>query len=183
MKVAIVTMEGYEADDLLGTIAGMAEKKGIDAIILSGDRDLLQLATDHVLIRIPKTRGGKTQIEDYHAKEVLETYQVTPSQIIELKSLMGDTADNIPGIPGVGEKTATKIIAAYGSIENAHEHLEEIKPNKAKESLRDHYDLAVLSKKLATIDTESPVEFSWEDARMENLYTPEAYDYFKTTGI
>ena len=179
MKVAIVTMEGYEADDLLGTIAGMAEKKGIDATILSGDRDLLQLATDHVLIRIPKTKGGKTQIEDYHAKEVLETYQVTPAQIIELKSLMGDTADNIPGIPGVGEKTATKIIAAYGSIENAHEHLEEIKPNKAKESLRDHYDLAVLSKKLATIDTESPVEFSWEDARMGNLYTPEAYDYFK----
>ena len=179
MKVAIVTMEGYEADDLLGTIAGMAEKKGIDATILSGDRDLLQLATDHVLIRIPKTKGGKTQIEDYHAKEVLETYQVTPAQIIELKSLMGDTADNIPGIPGVGEKTATKIIAAYGSIENAHEHLEEIKPNKAKESLRDHYDLAVLSKKLATIDTESPVEFSWEDARMGNLYTLQAYDYFK----
>lgn len=179
MGVAIVTKEGYEADDLLGTIAGMAEKKGMDATILSGDRDLLQLATDHVLIRIPKTKGGKTEVEDYHAKEVLETYQVTPPQIIELKALMGDTADNIPGIPGVGEKTATKIIAAYGSIENAHEHLEEIKPNKAKESLRDHYDLAVLSKKLATIDTESPVEFSWEAARMGNLYTPEAYDYFK----
>ena len=179
MGVAIVTKEGYEADDLLGTIAGMAEKKGMDATILSGDRDLLQLATDHVLIRIPKTKGGKTEVEDYHAKEVLETYQVTPPQIIELKALMGDTADNIPGIPGVGEKTATKIITAYGSIENAHEHLEEIKPNKAKESLRDHYDLAVLSKKLATIDTESPVEFSWEAARMGNLYTPEAYDYFK----
>ena len=179
MGVAIVTKEGYEADDLLGTIAGMAEKKGMDATILSGDRDLLQLATDHVLIRIPKTKGGKTEVEDYHAKEVLETYQVMPPQIIELKALMGDTADNIPGIPGVGEKTATKIIAAYGSIENAHEHLEEIKPNKAKESLRDHYDLAVLSKKLATIDTESPVEFSWEAARMGNLYTPEAYDYFK----
>ena len=179
MGVAIVTKEGYEADDLLGTIAGLAEKKGMDATILSGDRDLLQLATDHVLIRIPKTKGGKTEVEDYHAKEVLETYQVTPPQIIELKALMGDTADNIPGIPGVGEKTATKIIAAYGSIENAHEHLEEIKPNKAKESLRDHYDLAVLSKKLATIETESPVEFSWEAARMGNLYTPEAYDYFK----
>ena len=179
MGVAIVTKEGYEADDLLGTIAGLAEKKGMDATILSGDRDLLQLATDHVLIRIPKTKGGKTEVEDYHAKEVLETYQVTPPQIIELKALMGDTADNIPGIPGVGEKTATKIIAAYGSIENAHEHLEEIKPNKAKESLRDHYDLAVLSKKLATIDTESPVEFSWEAARMGSLYTPEAYDYFK----
>lgn len=96
MGVAIVTKEGYEADDLLGTIAGMAEKKGMDATILSGDRDLLQLATDHVLIRIPKTKGGKTEVEDYHAKEVLETYQVTPPQIIELKALMGDTADNIP---------------------------------------------------------------------------------------
>lgn len=96
MGVAIVTKEGYEADDLLGTIAGLAEKKGMDATILSGDRDLLQLATDHVLIRIPKTKGGKTEVEDYHAKEVLETYQVTPPQIIELKALMGDTADNIP---------------------------------------------------------------------------------------
>ena len=179
MKVAIVTMEGYEADDLLGTIAGMAEKKGIDATILSGDRDLLQLATDHVLIRIPKTKGGKTQIEDYHAKEVLETYQVTPAQIIELKSLMGDTADNIPGIPGVGEKTATKMIVEFGTIENAYVHLEEIKPNKARESLREHYDLAELSKALATINTESPLEYVYEEARLGNLYTLEAYQLCK----
>ena len=179
MKVAIVTMEGFEADDLLGTIAGMAEKKGIDATILSGDRDLLQLATDHVLIRIPKTKGGKTQIEDYHAKEVLETYQVTPAQIIELKSLMGDTADNIPGIPGVGEKTATKMIVEFGTIENAYVHLEEIKPNKARESLREHYDLAELSKALATINTESPLEYVYEEARLGNLYTLEAYQLCK----
>ncbi|MFR2719658.1 MAG: 5'-3' exonuclease H3TH domain-containing protein [Ruminococcus sp.] len=92
---------------------------------------------------------------------------------------MGDTADNIPGIPGVGEKTATKLIVEYGSIENVHEHLEEIKPNKARESLREHYDLAVLSKDLATIRVDSPVEFSWEDAKLENLYTPEAYEMFK----
>ena len=179
MGVAIVTKEGYEADDLLGTIAGLAEKKGMDATILSGDRDLLQLATDHVLIRIPKTKGGKTEVEDYHAKEVLETYQVTPPQIIELKALMGDTADNIPGIPGVGEKTATKMIVQFGSIENAHEHLEEVKPNKAKESLREHYDLAQLSKELATINTDSPLEFSYEKAKVENPYTPEAYELCK----
>ena len=104
----------------------------MDVTIVSGDRDLLQLATDKILIRVPKTRGGKTVIEDYHTAEVLETYQVTPPQIIDLKALMGDTADNIPGIPGVGEKTATKLIVEYGSIENAHEHLEEIKPNKAR---------------------------------------------------
>lgn len=179
MGVTIMSKEGYEADDLLGTVARAAEEKQMDAVILSGDRDLLQLATDHVLIRIPKTKAGKTTIEDYHEKEVLETYQVTPPQIIELKALMGDTADNIPGLPGVGEKTATKIITAYGTIENAYEHLEEIKPNKAKEAFREHFDLAVLSKKLATIDTNSPIEFHWEEAEIGNLYTPEAYEYFK----
>ena len=179
MGVPTVSMEGYEADDLLGTIARRSEEKGMDVTIVSGDRDLLQLATDKILIRVPKTRGGKTVIEDYHTAEVLETYQVTPPQIIDLKALMGDTADNIPGIPGVGEKTATKLIVEYGSIENAHEHLEEIKPNKARESLREHYDLAVLSKYLATIRVDSPVEFSWEDAKLENLYTPEAYEMFK----
>lgn len=179
MGVPTVSMEGYEADDLLGTIARRSEGKGMDVTIVSGDRDLLQLATDKILIRVPKTRGGKTVIEDYHTAEVLETYQVTPPQIIDLKALMGDTADNIPGIPGVGEKTATKLIVEYGSIENAHEHLEEIKPNKARESLREHYDLAVLSKDLATIRVDSPVEFSWEDAKLENLYTPEAYEMFK----
>ena len=179
MGVPTVSMEGYEADDLLGTIARRSEEKGMDVTIVSGDRDLLQLATDKILIRVPKTRGGKTVIEDYHTAEVLETYQVTPPQIIDLKALMGDTADNIPGIPGVGEKTATKLIVEYGSIENAHEHLEEIKPNKARESLREHYNLAVLSKDLATIRVDSPVEFSWEDAKLENLYTPEAYEMFK----
>ena len=179
MGVCIVSREGYEADDLLGTIARRGEARGLEVTVVSGDRDLLQLATEKILVRIPKTRGGKTVIEDYHAAQVQETFQVTPPQIIELKALMGDTADNIPGIPGVGEKTAAKIIGAYGSIENAHEHLEEIKPNKARESLREHYDLAVLSKKLATIDTDAAIDFSWEEARLGNLYTPEAYEMFR----
>ena len=179
MGVTIISQEGYEADDLLGTIARRSEAKGMDVTIVSGDRDLLQLATDKTLIRIPKTRGGKTVIEDYHTEQVIETYKVTPPQIIELKALMGDTADNIPGIPGVGEKTAAKIIGEYGSIENAHAHLEEIKPNKAKESLREHYDLAVLSKELATINTDSPIAFEWEEARLGELYTPDAYEWFK----
>ena len=179
MGVCIVSREGYEADDLLGTIARRGEARGLEVTVVSGDRDLLQLATEKILVRIPKTRGGKTVIEDYHAAQVQETFQVTPPQIIELKALMGDTADNIPGIPGVGEKTAAKIIGAYGSIENAHDHLEEIKPNKARESLREHYDLAVLSKKLATIDTDAAIDFSWEEARLGNLYTPEAYEIFR----
>lgn len=176
MGVKTVSMGGYEADDLLGTLARRSEAQGMDVTILSGDRDLLQLATDKVLIRLPKTSRGKTTIEDFHTKEVIEKYQVTPPQIIELKALMGDSSDNIPGIPGVGEKTATKLIVQYGSIENAHDHLEEVKPNKARESLRNHYDMAVLSKTLATINTESPLEYSYEEARLGNLYTPEAYE-------
>ena len=175
MGVKIVTMEGYEADDILGTLAGRSEKKGMDVTILSGDRDLLQLATEKVMIRLPRTVRGKTTIEDFHAEQVLEKYQVTPPQIVDLKALMGDSADNIPGIPGVGEKTATKIIAEYGSVENAHEHLEEIKPNRAKESLREHYDLAQLSKALAAINTDSPVEFDYEQAKLGNLYTQDAF--------
>ena len=179
MGVELAELEGYEADDILGTIAGRCESQGMDVTIVSGDRDILQLATDKVMIRMPKTVRGKTTIENYHAGEVLERYQVQPKQIIELKALMGDSSDNIPGIPGVGEKTATKLIVEYGSIENAYEHVEEIKPNKAKESLKNHYDMAVMSKKLATIDTEAPVDFDLEHARIGSLYTAEAYEIFR----
>ena len=110
MKIKIVEQEGLEADDLLGTIAGIGERAGMDVVILSGDRDLLQLATDHVKIRIPKTKQGKTEIEDYYAADVKARYQVTPQEFIDLKALMGDASDNIPGVPSIGEKTATKII-------------------------------------------------------------------------
>ena len=175
MGVNIVTREGYEADDILGTLARRSEEKGMEVTILSGDRDLLQLATEKVLIRLPKTVRGKTTIEDYHTQQVIEKYQVTPPQIIELKALMGDSSDNIPGLPGVGEKTATKIIAEYGTIENAHEHLEELKPNRARESMREHYDMAQLSKTLATINTDSPIEFSYDEAVLGNLYTKQAF--------
>lgn len=179
MGIKIVSLEGYEADDLLGTLARRSEAQGMDVTILSGDRDLLQLATEKILIRLPKTTKGKTVIEDYHAQQVAEKYQVTPPQIIELKALMGDSSDNIPGIPGVGEKTATKLVVEFGTIENAYAHLEEVKPNKARESLRVHYDMASLSKTLATINTESPLNFAYEDAKMDNLYTKEAYELCK----
>lgn len=179
MGIPLLSKEGYEADDLLGTIAKRSEAKGMDVTVLSGDRDLLQLATDHICIRIPKTKGGKTTIEDYFAKDVEEAYQLTPLQIIELKALMGDTADNIPGLPGVGEKTATKLLLEYGSVENAHAHVEDIKPNKAKNAFLEHYDLAILSKELATICIDSPIEYDWEAARIHDLYTPDAYEFFK----
>ena len=179
MGVTIMSKEGYEADDILGTLARKSEAQGMEVTILSGDRDLLQLATEKVLIRLPKTSRGKTTIEDYHWAQVIEKYQVTPPQIIELKALMGDSSDNIPGIPGVGEKTATKMIMEFGTVENAYEHIEEVKPNKARESLRENYETAILCKKLATINTESPVEFDYDVARLGNLYTKEAYELYK----
>ncbi len=179
MEIPLLMLEGYEADDLLGTVSKRMEQEGLEVCVVSGDRDLLQLATEHIMIRITKTKRTGTEIENYHTADVLEKYQVTPLQIIDLKALMGDASDNIPGIPGVGEKTATKIIAAYGSIENAYAHVEEIKPNKAKESLREHYALAQLSKELATINIEAPLEFELEEASMGVLYTEEAFELCK----
>ena len=179
MGVPLMMLEGYEADDLLGTVAKKAEADGLEAVVVSGDRDLLQLATEHIMVRIPKTKKGGTEIENYHTKDVIEKYQVTPIQIIELKALMGDSSDNIPGIPGVGEKTATKLILEYGCIENAYAHVEEIKPNKAKESLREHYDMAQMSKELATINIHSPFQLDMEKARMTDLYTKEAFELCK----
>lgn len=175
MGVTIVEKEGYEADDLLGTIAKQSEAQGLEVSIVSGDRDLLQLASDHIKIRIPKTKRTGTEIEDYLAKDVVEKYQVTPLQFIDVKALMGDSADNIPGVPGIGEKTATALIVSYGSIENAHDHLEEIKPNRAKQNLSEHYDMAQMSKELATIEIHAPIEYSLEDAKLGNLFSEEAY--------
>lgn len=175
MGVTIVEKEGYEADDLLGTIAKQSEAQGLEVSIVSGDRDLLQLASDHIKIRIPKTKRTGTEIEDYLAKDVVEKYQITPLQFIDVKALMGDSADNIPGVPGIGEKTATALIVSYGSIENAHDHLEEIKPNRAKQNLSEHYDMAQMSKELATIEIHAPIEYSLEDAKLGNLFTEEAY--------
>ena len=175
MGVTIVEKEGYEADDLLGTIAKQSEAQGLEVSIVSGDRDLLQLASDHIKIRIPKTKRTGTEIEDYLAKDVVEKYQVTPLQFIDVKALMGDSGDNIPGVPGIGEKTATALIVSYGSIENAHDHLEEIKPNRAKQNLSEHYDMAQMSKELATIEIHAPIEYSLEDAKLGNLFTEEAY--------
>ncbi len=178
MGITVIEKEGYEADDLLGTIAKQSEEKGVEVSVVSGDRDLLQLATEHIRIRIPKTKRTGTEIEDYYAADVAERYQVTPTQFIDVKALMGDTADNIPGVPGIGEKTATNLIVAYGSIENAYAHVEEIKPKRAKEMLKEHYDMAQMSKELATIEIHAPIEYVLEDARLQqvsDLYTEEAY--------
>lgn len=179
MGVEIVEQEGYEADDILGTIARRSEEEGLFVSLVSGDRDLLQLASERVKIRIPKTKRTGTEIEDYYAKDVKEAYQVTPKEFIDLKALMGDSADNIPGVPGIGEKTATALIVAYGSIEEAYRHVDEIKPPRAQKNLREHYDMAQMSKTLATIVTDAPIPYSLEQAALGDLFTPEAYEWMK----
>lgn len=179
MKVPILSKAGYEADDILGTVGKRCAAAGTEVSIVSGDRDLLQLADEHIKIRIPKTSRGTTQIMDYYPEDVKREWQVTPREFIDVKALMGDSSDNIPGVPSIGEKTATAIISAYGSIENAYAHLDEIKPPRAKKALEEHYDMAQMSKELATICTDCDIEFSMEDAKIENLYTPEAYQWMK----
>lgn len=179
MGVKTIECAGLEADDLIGTLSNRCENEGMEVTVISGDRDLLQLATEHVKIRIPKTKQGKTEIEDYYAKDVEERYQVTPKEFIDLKALMGDTADNIPGVPSIGEKTATKIITQYHSIEEANEHVDELKPPRASKALSEHWDLAVLSKELATINVKADFPYELSEAKLGNLYTEEAYIFFQ----
>ncbi len=179
MGILIMEKPGVEADDVLGTIGKQCADVGMDVSIISGDRDLLQLATDLVKIRIPKTKQGRTEIEDYYADDVLERYQVSPNAFIEVKALMGDSSDNIPGVPSIGEKTATKIIVEYGSIEEAYRHVEELKPPRASKALAEHMELARLCKELATIKVDVPLEFAIEEAKIQNFYTPEAYEFFQ----
>lgn len=175
MGICIMEKAGLEADDILGTLAKRGEKEGMEVALVSGDRDLLQIASDHIKIRIPKTRGGKTEIEDYYAKDVQAKYQVTPLQFIDLKALMGDTADNIPGVPKVGEKTATELMVQFGSLENIYEHVEEITKKAIKESLINNKELADLSKTLATINVNAELEYGFEQAKVGNFYTEDAY--------
>ena len=179
MGIKVIEQAGLEADDLLGTLSRRCEQKGMEVVIISGDRDLLQLATEHVEIRIPKTKKTGTEIENYYAADVKEKYQVTPKEFIDVKALMGDTSDNIPGVPNIGEKTATKIIVEYGSIENAYEHASELKPPRASKNLVEFWDQAVMSKVLATINEEADFAYEINDAKLENIYTEEAYAYFQ----
>jgi len=179
MNIVIMEQAGLEADDIMGTLAKKAEADGVEVSLVSGDRDLLQIASEHIKIRIPKTKPTGTEIENYYAADVLEKYQVTPLQFIELKALMGDTADNIPGVPKIGEKTATSLMVEYGSIENIYAHLEDISKKSIRESLQENRALAELSKELATIKTDCQLALNYDQARAEGYYTKEAYQLFK----
>ncbi len=175
MGITIVKKEGLEADDILGTISRIGEREGLDVTILSGDRDLLQLATKKVKIAIPKTSKGVTTTFYYYDKDVLEEYGCTPIEFIDVKALMGDSSDNIPGVPSIGEKTAKNIISKYKSIENAYANAADIKPPNASKKLQEFYAQAVLSKKLATICLTADIDYDINNSKLENIYTNEAY--------
>lgn len=186
MDIYTVESPGYEADDLLGSMAVKGEEQGILVSLISGDRDLLQIASEKIKIRIPKTKRTGTEIEDYLFKDVVEKYGIAPASIVDMKGLMGDASDNIPGVPGIGEKTALKILSAYETLENAYEHIDEIKPDKARKNMIEFKEQAELSKRLAKIKTDCELSEEFpkcglipKNAKGEaEIFTQKAYDLF-----
>ena len=183
MGVRIYEQAGLEADDILGTLAKKAEAAGMEVSLFSGDRDLLQIADEKIQVRVPKTIRGQTTIENYHTQDVVDKYGVTPRQFIDVKALMGDSSDNVPGVPGVGEKTATQLIRDYGSVEGVYSHLDEIKKAALKKNLTENKDLAELSLFLVTIKTDCEPELDKEEARLGNLFTKEAFELYTALGF
>lgn len=183
MNIKIIEKEGYEGDDILGTLAKKGEKEGLDVTILSGDRDTFQLTSDKITVRIPRTKMGKTENEDYNKDRVIEEYGVEPKELIEVKALMGDTSDNIPGIPGVGEKTALNLIRHYKTLDNLYNEVEnnealiDIK-GKLKEKIIANKDLAYLSRRLGEIDTNAPIEESIDDLKIKEWNKTDVYNLF-----
>jgi len=184
MNIKIMEKQGYEGDDILGTLSRIAENRGIDVTILSGDRDTFQLTSDKVTVRIPRTKMGKTENKDYNKDRVIEEYGIEPYQLIDVKGLMGDKSDNIPGIPGVGEVTALNLIKQYKTLENLYNEVEnnesllDIK-GKLKEKILENKELAILSKKLGEIDREVPLEETIEDLKIQEWNKTEVYNLFK----
>ena len=182
MNITILEKEGYEADDIMGTLSRQGEKQGLDVIIVSGDRDTFQLATDKTTIKIPRTKAGKTEIEDFDRNKVLETYGIEPVQLIEVKGLQGDNSDNIPGIPGIGEKTALSLIKKYNTIDNLYKMIDngtdDLK-GKQKEKIIENRDLAILSRTLGIINVEVPLDNTIEDLKVKKWNNSKVLEIFK----
>ena len=182
MHITIIEKEGYEADDILGTLAKKGEKEGLDVTIVSGDRDTFQLATSKIVIRIPHTKMGKTEVDTFGEKEIIEKYGVKPKELIEVKGLMGDTSDNIPGIPGVGEKTALDIVKKYKSIDKLYKAVEEgtdTLKGKLRERVVENKELAILSRTLGTINTEVPLEERIDELKIKEWDNEKVFEKFK----
>ena len=182
-EVKFFSKEGFEADDILGTLANKFANKNTEVVILSGDKDMLQLATDNIKIRLVKTTKGITNIYEYYDKDVINEYNITPIEFIDLKAIMGDPSDNIKGLPGIGKITANELIVKYKSIENMYKHVDEIKKNSVKKSIMEHFDDAVFFKKLVTIKKDVPIECNIEDLEIKNLFNENAFLKIKQYGL
>lgn len=174
-------LPNYEADDIIGTLSLEAEKEGFEVKVISGDKDLTQLSSNQTTVNI--TRKGITDIEEYTPAHIQEKYGLTPLQIIDMKGLMGDSSDNIPGIPGVGEKTALKLLHQFGSVEKVLDSIEEVSGKKLKEKLEEHKDLAIISKQLATITREAPVEVKLDDISYNGYDVNKVISIYKELGF
>ena len=183
MNIKTLELEGYEADDLLGTMAKRAQSMGMEVSLLSGDRDLLQIADEHIKIRVPKTIKGQTTVEDYYPADVFAKYNVTPAEFIQLKALMGDSSDNIPGVPKVGEKTASELVIKYHSLDKIYECVDEISKDSIRNSLKENKDLAYLCLKLATIETNAPIEVSFDELKNELTFSEGGYNILQELGL
>ena len=171
LSITKYELEGFEADDIIGSLAKYAEKNNIEVFIVTGDRDALQLASENINVVI--TKKGVTETATYNYKSFVDEFGVTPTQFIDVKGLMGDKSDNIPGVPGVGEKTAYKLIQTYGSIEEVLNNIDNISGKKLKENLETYREQAIFSKKLATIITEVPIEFDLDEIKSQESYDKE----------
>ena len=165
MNVKVIEKEGYEADDIIGTLAKWGQQKNLEVTILTGDRDSFQLIDEHIKVRIPHTTQGKTETEDFNVEKVLEKYGLPPKSLIEIKGLAGDASDNIPGVPGVGEKTAITLIKDYKNIEGVYKHIDKLK-GKLKEKMQQNEEQAYLSRTLGTINTKAPIEKKLSDMKI-----------------
>lgn len=180
-QVSRYELPNYEADDIIGTLSLQAEQEGFEVLVISGDKDLTQLSSDKTTVNI--TRKGITDIEEYTPAHIQEKYGLTPLQIIDMKGLMGDTSDNIPGIPGVGEKTALKLLHQFGSVEKVLDSIDEVAGKKLKEKLEQHKELALISKQLATITREAPVEVKLDDLTFEGYDQTKVISLYKELGF
>ena len=182
MHITVIEKEGYEADDILGTLARKGEEEKNNVTIVSGDRDTFQLITQKISVRIPHTKAGKTEVETFGEKEIFEKYGLKPKDLIEVKGLMGDNSDNIPGVPGVGEKTALELVKKYKTIDGLYEAIENntdtLRP-KLREKLIENKDLALLSRTLGTINVEVPLEQTMADFKVQEWDKERVYQKFK----
>ena len=183
MNITVLEKEGYEADDILGTLSKIGEKEGLEVTILSGDRDTFQLTSDNIIVRIPRTKAGKTETEDFDRNKIKEVYGIEPVQLIEVKGLQGDSSDNIPGVPGIGEKTALNLIQKYNSIDKLYSELEEGRAEdvkgKTREKILENKELAYLSKTLGTINLEVPLDKKISDLEYKEWKNQKVYEDFK----